>query len=66
MVSDGGRSIGRGVYNVPSQALVLTGLAPINAEVVQLHLGLGPSERGRAFEGADVMVLVHQIQDIRA
>ncbi len=40
--------------------------AAIDAEVVQLHLRLGPSERGGTFECADVVVLVDQIEHILA
>ena len=54
----------RGVDDVSGQALELTGLAPVDTEVVQLHLGLGPSQRGGALERADVVVLVDQIQDL--
>ena len=56
----------RGVDDVPGQTLVLSCLAPVDAEVVQLHLGLGPGERGGALERADVVVLVDQIEDVLA
>ncbi len=56
----------RGVDDVSGQALVLPALLAVDAEVVQLHLGLRPSERGRALERADIVVLVDQIEDLRA
>ncbi len=57
---------GRGVNKVSGQMLVLPGLTSIDAEVVQLHLSLRPGERSGALEGADVVMLVEQIQGLLA
>ena len=51
-----------GVDDVPGQTLVLTRLASIDAEMVQLHLRLRPGERAGPLECADVVVLVDQAE----
>ena len=52
MVSEDGRKIGVGIDQVSRETLEETGFARIDAEVMELHLRLGPGERGRAIEGA--------------
>ena len=52
----------RSVDHVSGKTLVLARLGSIDAEVVQLHLGLGPGQHGGALKRAHVMVLVDQIQ----
>ena len=55
---------GRGIDDVPGETLVLFCRTAIDAEMVQLHLGLGPGERGSALERAGIVVLVDQIEDV--
>ena len=62
MVSEDGRSVGSGIQQVAGEALEQAGLARIDAEMVQLHLRLGPGQRGRALEGGGVAMLVDQVE----
>ena len=56
----------RRVDGVSGETLEQAGFTAIDAEMMQLHLRLGPGQGGRALEGAGVMVFVHETQDILA
>ena len=66
MVSDDGRSAGAGIQQMAGETLKQAGLAGIDAEMMQLHLCLGPGQRRRALERGGVAMLVHQIQHLFA
>ena len=51
-----------GVEHAPGQALEQVRLVGADAEVMELHLGLGPRQRGRALERGRVAVLVGEVQ----
>ena len=59
----GGRPQRRaGVEQVAGETLEQAGLARIDAEVVELHLRLGPGQRGRPLEGGGVAMLVDEVE----
>ena len=63
----GGRTQRRiGVEHVAGETLKEAGLLGVDAEIAQLHLRLGPRQRGRAVEGGRVLVLVDQVQHLAA
>ena len=57
---------GRREDGVAGQALKLFRRSAVDAQMVQLHLGLGPSQRGGALESAGIVVLVDQAQHVIA
>ena len=55
-----------GIKHVAREALKEARLVGIDAEIMKLHLRLGPGQRGRPFEGVGVAMLVDHIQHVGA
>ena len=53
---------GRRVEDVAGETLELAGIPRAQAQMVELHLGLGPCQCGRALEGRHHPVLVDQVE----
>ena len=63
----GGRTQRRiGVEHVAGETLKEAGLLRVDAEMAQLHLRLGPRQRGRTVEGGRVLMLVDQVHRLAA